>query len=74
MSRRPGLRISPDLGLSIGNETVTVSPAAGLRLAEELARKSFRRALAEEACLPGDTPRKRRPSPSAGGPLRSVVR
>ena len=49
MARPFGLRISPDLGITVGTGTVVLTPAAGLRVAEDLARKSFRKALAEEA-------------------------
>lgn len=43
------IRISEDLRLSVGGIEVRLSPAQGLAAAEDLARKSFRRALAEEA-------------------------
>jgi hypothetical protein len=49
MLRLPRLLISDDLRLSIGEAAVQISPAHGLRIAETLARKSFRRALSEEA-------------------------
>jgi|HubBroStandDraft_4_1064222.scaffolds.fasta_scaffold113035_3 hypothetical protein len=43
------IAISDDLVVRLGNAEVALSPRAGLRLAEALARKSFRRALNEEA-------------------------
>ena len=43
------IAISDDLVVRLGNSEVALSPRAGLRLAEDLARKSFRRALDEEA-------------------------
>jgi hypothetical protein len=43
------LSISDDLIVRLGNAEITLSPRSGLELAEELARKSFRRALDEEA-------------------------
>lgn len=43
------ISISSDLAVSIGDRRVALTPAQGLDLAEDLARKSFRRALAEEA-------------------------
>ena len=46
------LRISEDLRLTVGDSEVRLSPAQGLALAERLARKSFRRALDEEAAAP----------------------
>jgi len=51
---QPQIRVSTDLDISIGAARVTLSPSQGLDLAEEIARKSFRRALAEEAALPSD--------------------
>ncbi len=62
--RRLGLKISPDLTLSLGGATAPITPRAGLRLAEELTRKSFRKMLAEEADKPSAPGEKRR----AGGP------
>lgn len=43
------LRISDDLRLSVEGVEVRLTPSQGLAAAEDLARKSFRRALAEEA-------------------------
>jgi hypothetical protein len=43
------IRVSGDLTIRIGDAAVRLSPREGLRLAENLARKSFRRVLAEEA-------------------------
>jgi hypothetical protein len=47
MSQR--VRVTDDLKISIGKEGVKLTPSKGLALAETLARKSFRRALALEA-------------------------
>ncbi len=60
----PLLFVTDDLRVSIGDAVATLSPTQGLKLAEQLARKSFRRALAEEAGLadesvPAPRPRKR---------------
>ena len=42
--------VTEDLAISLGDgRAVALTPAQGLDLAEDLARKSFRRALAEEA-------------------------
>ena len=43
------LTIENDLTVSIGRQRVRLSPREGLAVAELLARKSFRRALAQEA-------------------------
>lgn len=48
------------LGLSIGKTSTRLSPAQGLRLAEQLARASFRAALTEEAALLEAPPSPRR--------------
>jgi hypothetical protein len=48
-------RITTGLRLKVGAASVTLTPRQGLRLAEDLARKSFRRALAEEATRPVNT-------------------
>ena len=45
-------RITAALALRIGEATAILTPRQGLRLAEDLARKSLRRALAEEAARP----------------------
>lgn len=45
------LVITEDLRVSIGDRVASLTPTEGLKLAEQLARKSFRRALAEEAGL-----------------------
>jgi hypothetical protein len=47
MSQR--VRVTDDLKISIGKEGVKLTPSKGLELAETLARKSFRRAMTEEA-------------------------
>ena len=48
--RRLALKISDDLTLTLGAAPgVTITPGDGLKLAEEIARKSMRRALTEEA-------------------------
>ena len=49
MLRLPRLQITDDLLITVGNSTVQITPSHGLRIAETLARKSFRRALSEEA-------------------------
>jgi len=49
MARPAPLSISDDLTLAIGAARITLSPRQGLELAEQLARKSFRRAMSEEA-------------------------
>jgi hypothetical protein len=41
--------IGDNLDLVVGRSRVNLTPAQGLAMAEELARKSFRRALTEEA-------------------------
>jgi hypothetical protein len=46
---QPQIRISDDLTVAIGGSAVTLTPTQGLDLAEQLARKSFRRAMIEEA-------------------------
>ncbi len=51
------LEIGDDLTLTIGPGAVRVRPRAALRLAEDLARKAFRRILAEEAHVTIDRPR-----------------
>jgi hypothetical protein len=42
--------VSDDLTIAIGRSTARLTPSQGLSLAERLARVSFRRACAEEAC------------------------
>jgi hypothetical protein len=49
MSSLEHVQIGEDLTVIIGNSRAVLSPTEGLALSEELARKSFRRALAEEA-------------------------
>jgi hypothetical protein len=49
MSRALPIGVSDDLTVAIGAASVTLSPRQGLALAEMLARKSFRQALALEA-------------------------
>jgi hypothetical protein len=53
--------ITDNLVVRLGGAEVALSPRAGLRLAEDLARKSFRRALDEEAAKAerGSRPRQR---------------
>ena len=48
MAYRAPVIITDNLTVTIGAEHVTLSPRQGLELAETLARKSFRRAMAEE--------------------------
>jgi hypothetical protein len=60
MFKLPRLQISDGLRLSIGESAVQITPAIGLKLAEALARKSFRRALSEEAAAIAVKPAKRR--------------
>ncbi len=43
------VQLRDDLTLVIGRSRVTLTPSQGLQFSEELARKSFRRALTEEA-------------------------
>lgn len=43
--------ITDDLRITIGGQVTTLTPTQGLHLAEDLARKAFRRALTEEAGL-----------------------
>jgi hypothetical protein len=43
------VQLRDDLTLVIGKAHATLTPTQGLRFSEELARKSFRRALTEEA-------------------------
>ncbi len=43
--------ITDDLRITIGDHGMTLTPTQGLHLAEDLARKAFRRALTEEAGL-----------------------
>ena len=61
--------ISDDLRITIGNRVATLTPTQGLHLAEDLARKAFRRALTEEAALLDAQPAPRRarknPAPKA---------
>lgn len=47
----PLLTITDDLRITIGDHGMTLTPTQGLHLAEDLARKAFRRALTEEAGL-----------------------
>ena len=49
MHRLPRFQITDDLHISVGGSMVQITPSHGLRIAETLARKSFRRVLAEEA-------------------------
>ena len=58
--------ITDDLVVRLGDAEVALSPRAGLRLAEDLARKSFRRVLDEEAAK-ADADRSRR----GDAPMRS---
>ena len=61
--------ITDDLRISIGGHVTTLTPTQGLHLAEDLARKAFRRALTEEAALLDALPAPRRarksPTPKA---------
>lgn len=52
--------ISDDLRIAIGDRVATLTPTQGLHLAEDLARKAFRRVLTEEASLLGVPPSPRR--------------
>lgn len=59
---RPPLTVSPSLSVAIGKAVVRLTPRQGLALAEELARKSFRAAMTEEAerhGVPLDRPKAR---------------
>jgi hypothetical protein len=46
MHRFPSFNISDDLRITVGTAEIRLSPAQGLDVAEDLARKSFRRVLA----------------------------
>lgn len=61
------LRIGADLTLRLGDEVVQLTPAEGLRAAEQLIRKSTRRMMIEEAFGddPGATTRRQRRRPQA---------
>ena len=48
------IRIGPDLGVYLdGSERVVLTPSQGLRLAEDLIRKSTRKMVLEEVLKPG---------------------
>lgn len=66
---RPGtrIRIADDLRISIGDRVAVITPTQGLRLSERLARKSFRRMLAEEAARTDDDVVSEKPQPRASG-------
>ena len=49
MHQFPSFKISDDLRITVGGAEIWLSPAQGLKAAEDLARKSFRRVLAQEA-------------------------
>lgn len=49
MHQFPSFNISDDLRITVGGAEIRLSPAQGLKAAEDLARKSFRRVLAQEA-------------------------
>lgn len=49
MHRIPPLNITDDLRITVGSSEIRLSPSQGLQAAEELARKAFRRVLAQEA-------------------------
>lgn len=51
MLRAPLPTITDDLRILLGNHAAPLTPTQGLHLAEDLARKSFRRLLNEEADL-----------------------
>ncbi len=59
--------ITDDLRISIGDHVATLTPMQGLHLAEDLARKAFRRALTEEAGLfeAPPSPRRSRKHPTS---------
>jgi hypothetical protein len=60
--RYPAVSVTPDLHIRIGDARAPLTPARGLRLAEQLARMSFRKALTEEAAAvvtPRTTTRKK---------------
>ncbi len=59
------ISIGDDLVVRLGEAKVALSPRSSLRLAEELARKSFRRALDEEALKR----RRRGSSDNCNGPV-----
>lgn len=59
MQAKPFIQIGDDLTISVAGIGVRVSPSEGLRLAEQLTRGSFRRALMEEAAAESERVRKR---------------
>jgi hypothetical protein len=58
------IRITPDLTVALGGAAVTISPAQGMRLAEQLIRRSTRKMMVEEALAAPAMPRRRRPEPA----------
>ena len=54
------IRIGPNLAVRLGAETAILTPSQGLRLAEQLIRKSTRRMMIEEAVY-AEPPRRSRP-------------
>lgn len=52
MHRIPTLNITDDLRITVGSSEIRLSPSQALQAAEELARRAFRRALAEEVEIP----------------------
>jgi hypothetical protein len=45
----PAVRVTSDLCIRIGDTRAPLTPSGGLRLAEQLARASFRKMLEDEA-------------------------
>jgi hypothetical protein len=57
--KRTGFQLLPGPTLCIGSAAIVIKPRDGLRLAEQLARLSFRQVLTEEASAATRPARKR---------------
>lgn len=66
MAGVPRFGVSEDLVITVGNVAVRVTPRHGLRIAEDLARKAFRRILIEEAAKLTPGIDSQRPGPICG--------
>jgi hypothetical protein len=62
MYQLPSFKITDDLRITVGGSEIRLSPAQGLDVAEDLARKSFRRVLAQEAAGAASKPTPKRRS------------
>jgi hypothetical protein len=49
MHQFPSFNVTDDLRITVGGAEIRLSPSQGLQAAEDLARKSFRRVLSQEA-------------------------